>query len=138
MPKAEKERASAQRASNPIFDKSLGQHILKNPLVVSAIVEKAGLKSTDTVLEIGPGTGNVTVKILEKAKKVVAVEMDPRMAAEITKRVRGTSDQQKLGVIVGDFLKVDLPYFDVCISNTPYQISSPLVFKLLMHRPIMR
>jgi 16S rRNA A1518/A1519 N6-dimethyltransferase RsmA/KsgA/DIM1 with predicted DNA glycosylase/AP lyase activity len=42
------------------------------------------------VLEIGPGTGNMTVKLLESAKKVVAVEVDPRMIAELTKRVQGT------------------------------------------------
>ncbi|KAJ3294253.1 dimethyladenosine transferase, partial [Borealophlyctis nickersoniae] len=139
MPKVEKPRmGSAIRAANPIFDKSLGQHILKNPLVASGIVDKAALKPTDVVLEVGPGTGNLTVKILEKAKKTVVVEMDPRLAAELTKRVQGTAEQRKLEIIVGDFLKVDLPYFDVCISNTPYQISSPLVFKLLQHRPLWR
>jgi len=46
--------------------------------------------------------------------------------------------QRKLQIICGDFLKVDLPYFDLCISNTPYQISSPLTFKLLRHRPMFR
>ena len=61
------------------FHKSKGQHILKNPLVVQSIVEKAGIKSTDVVLEIGPGTGNLTMKLLERAKKVVAVEFDHRM-----------------------------------------------------------
>ena len=40
--------------------------------------------------------------------------------------------------MIGDFVKADLPYFDVCISNTPYQISSPLVFRLLSHRPLCR
>ena len=55
-----------------VFNKDFGQHILKNPLVVDAIVEKAGLRSMDTVLEIGPGTGNLTVKMLEKCKKVGA------------------------------------------------------------------
>ncbi len=89
-------------------------------------------------MEIGPGTGNVTVKILEQAKQTYVVEMDPRMAAELSKRVQGTADQRKLHIVVGDFLKVDLPYFDVCISNTPYQISSALVFKLLRHRPLWR
>ncbi|KAJ3322944.1 Dimethyladenosine transferase [Boothiomyces sp. JEL0866] len=126
------------RAAGPLFDKTLGQHILKNPLVVKSIVEKAALKSTDTVLEIGPGTGNVTMKILEEAKMTYVVEMDPRMAAELSKRVQGTQYQKKLNIVVGDFLKVDLPYFDVCISNTPYQISSALVFKLLRHRPLWR
>jgi 18S rRNA (adenine1779-N6/adenine1780-N6)-dimethyltransferase len=40
--------------------------------------------------------------------------------------------------MIGDFVKADLPYFDVCISNTPYQISSPIVFRLLSHRPLCR
>jgi 18S rRNA (adenine1779-N6/adenine1780-N6)-dimethyltransferase len=62
---------AAASATNPLFNKSLGQHILKNPLVVKSIVEKAGLKSTDTVLEVGPGTGNVTMRILEQCKKVI-------------------------------------------------------------------
>ena len=48
-------------------------------MVVQAIVDKAGVKPTDVVLEIGPGTGNLTVKLLERAKRVVAVELDPRM-----------------------------------------------------------
>ncbi len=68
----------------------LGQHILKNPLVVKSIIDKSGIKPSDTVLEIGPGTGNLTVKLLEAAKKVVAVEFDPRMIAELQKRVAGT------------------------------------------------
>ena len=53
------------------------------------------------------------------------------MAAELSKRVQGTPAQKKLDVLLGDAIKLDFPQFDVCISNTPYQISSPLVFKLL-------
>ncbi|KAK7722565.1 Dimethyladenosine transferase [Diaporthe eres] len=113
------------------FNTNVGQHILKNPGIANAIVEKSYLKPTDTVLEIGPGTGNISVRILEKAKKLYAVELDPRMAAEITKRVMGTPSQRKLEVLLGDAIKLDFPQHDVCISNTPYQISSPLVFKLL-------
>ena len=129
----------AQKRSNgPVLNKDLGQHILKNPLVANGIIEKAKICPTDTVLEIGPGTGNLTVKMLSAAKKVVAVEFDPRMAAELTKRVQGTPEQKKLQIICGDFLKAELPYFDLCISNTPYQISAPLVEKLLRHRPQFR
>lgn len=51
-------------------------------MVVQAIIDKAGVKSTDVVLEIGPGTGNLTMKLLEKAKRVVAIELDPRMVRE--------------------------------------------------------
>ena len=71
-----------------VFNTGLGQHILKNPLVVQGLVEKAALRSTDTVLEIGPGTGNMTVRMLEKVKKVIACEVDPRMVAELQKRVQ--------------------------------------------------
>ncbi|KAJ1977387.1 Dimethyladenosine transferase [Dimargaris xerosporica] len=130
--------APGSRHFGPIFNKDLGQHILKNPLVVNGIVDKAGIKPSDTVLEVGPGTGNLTVRILEQAKKVVACEMDPRLAAELTKRVQSTPYQRKLEILHGDVIKKDLPHFDLCISNTPYQISSPLVFKLLLHRPFFR
>jgi 18S rRNA (adenine1779-N6/adenine1780-N6)-dimethyltransferase len=116
----------------------LGQHVLKNPGVAQAIVDKAGLKQSDIVLEVGPGSGNLTVKILEKAKKCIAVELDPRMAAEVTKRVQGTQAAKRLDVVLGDVIKTELPYFDVCISNTPYQISSPLTFKLLALSPSPR
>ena len=79
---------------------------------------------------MGPGTGNLTVKILEKVKRVIAVELDPRMAAEVTKRVQGKPEQKRLEVLLGDVVKTDLPYFDVCISNTPYQVnSSKLAFR---------
>ncbi|KAF2477730.1 rRNA adenine dimethylase [Lindgomyces ingoldianus] len=125
--------AAKSATANSIFkmNTDLGQHILKNPGVASAIVQKANLKQSDHVLEVGPGTGNLTVLILKAAKSVTAVEMDPRMAAELTKRVQGTPEGQRLKVLLGDVIKTELPYFDVCISNTPYQISSPLVFKLL-------
>ena len=68
------------------FHKSKGQHILKNPHIIESIVQKAGIKSTDVVLEIGPGTGNLTAKLLEVAKKVIAYEVDPRMVLELQRR----------------------------------------------------
>jgi len=120
------------------FNHALGQHILKNPIIVQAIVEKSALRNTDTILEIGPGTGNLTVKMLDKVKKVIACELDPRMVAELQKRVQGTHWQQKLQIMVGDVIKTELPFFDVCVANVPYQISSPLIFKLLLHRPFFR
>ncbi|KAI0217160.1 Dimethyladenosine transferase [Massospora cicadina] len=136
-------KPEGSRTFGPIFNKELGQHILKNPLVAQGIVDKvvpfiAQIKPTDTVLEIGPGTGNLTVKILEKAKRVIGLETDPRLAAELKKRVHATPEGRKLEVTIGDAVKLDFPYFDVCISNTPYQISSPLVFKLLEQRPLFR
>jgi len=120
------------------FNKDFGQHILKNPLIVNSMVEKSALRLSDVVLEVGPGTGNMTVKLLENVKKVVAMEVDTRMVAELQKRVLGTPLQNKLQIIVGDAIKSELPFFDVCVANMPYQISSPFVFKLLLHRPFFR
>lgn len=102
------------------------------------MLEKAALRPTDIVLEIGPGTGNMTVRMLERCKKVVACEIDTRLAAELQKRIQGTPLQPKLQMLIGDFLKAELPFFDLCIANVPYQISSPLIFKLLLHRPLFR
>lgn len=144
MGKIAKRRRAEQGAKNAVghrgidFKKTHGQHILRNPMVVNTIVEKAGIKSTDTVLEVGPGTGNLTVKLLESAKKVLSFEVDQRMIVEVYKRVQGSPVERKLEVIHGDVLKHNLPYFDLCVANTPYQISSPLVFRLLSHRPMFR
>ena len=70
--------------------------------------------------------------------QVIACELDPRMVAELQKRVQGTHYQPKLTMMVGDVIKTELPFFDVCVANVPYQISSPLIFKLLLHRPFFR
>ncbi|XP_014226831.1 probable dimethyladenosine transferase [Trichogramma pretiosum] len=122
------------------FKKKYGQHILSNPLIIKSIINKAAIKSTDVVLEVGSGTGNLTVKLLENAKKVIAYEIDGRMVSELEKRVMGTPMQAKLKIISGDVIddESELPVFDLCIANVPYQISSQLVFKLLEHRPMFR
>lgn len=115
---------------NPIFkfNTKIGQHILKNAAIADAIVAKANIQPVETVLEIGPGTGVLTTRILEHAKSVIAVELDPRMAAELSCRVQGTPLQRKLEIVLGDFIKLsneDVKPFDVCISNTPYQVKRP-------------
>lgn len=119
-------------------DTSIGQHFLKNPAVVDSIVAKGNLRPSDTVLEIGPGTGNLTMRLLDSCKKLVAVEFDRRMVREVLKRAEGHKNERALQVIQGDVLKVELPYFDVCVANLPYQISSPFLFKMLTHRPMFR
>lgn len=57
---------------------------------------------------------------------------------ELSRRFHGTLQESKLEIIKGDFLRIDLPYFDLCVANIPYNISSPLTFKLLAHRPVCR
>ena len=65
-----------------IFNKAYGQHILINAHILKEMVEKSAIRPTDVVLEIGPGTGNLTQILLERAKKVIAVEV------ELTKRFK--------------------------------------------------
>jgi 18S rRNA (adenine1779-N6/adenine1780-N6)-dimethyltransferase len=87
------------------FEKSKGQHILRNPALVDSIIAKAGLKPTDTVLEIGPGTGNLTKRLLEAGvKAVVAVELDPRMVLELSRRFQGHPLASRLRVRTGALL----------------------------------
>ncbi|KAK4473028.1 hypothetical protein MN116_004222 [Schistosoma mekongi] len=114
------------------FQTTKGQHILKNPLVITTMIDKSGIKSTDSVLEIGSGTGNLTVKLLEKGRKVYAFEIDPRMVSELQKRVQTSPHRGKLEILVGDAVKAtSWPKFDLCVANLPYKISSPFIQRLI-------
>eukprot|EP01053_Blabericola_migrator_P004105 Blabericola_migrator_1__4104@NODE_224_length_11141_cov_42_071880_g190_i0_p2_GENE_NODE_224_length_11141_cov_42_071880_g190_i0NODE_224_length_11141_cov_42_071880_g190_i0_p2_ORF_typecomplete_len393_score65_90RrnaAD/PF00398_20/7_2e71PCMT/PF01135_19/1e12Methyltransf_31/PF13847_6/3_4e10MTS/PF05175_14/2_7e09Ubie_methyltran/PF01209_18/1_6e08Ubie_methyltran/PF01209_18/2_2e03Methyltransf_25/PF13649_6/1_3e07DOT1/PF08123_13/1_2e07N6_Mtase/PF02384_16/1_2e07PrmA/PF06325_13/6_4e07NodS/PF05401_11/2e05Methyltran len=114
------------------MNKTLGQHLLKNPGIVTKIIQAADVKRGDVVLEIGPGTGNLTVQVCALARKVVAIEIDPRMAAEVKKRCL-SQGHSNLEIKEGDALKTDYGQFHICIANLPYQISSPFLFKLISH-----
>ncbi|KAK6924433.1 Ribosomal RNA adenine methyltransferase KsgA/Erm, partial [Dillenia turbinata] len=103
--------------------KSRGQHILTNPRVLDTIVRKSEIKPTDTVLEVGPGTGNLTLRLLEVAKKVIAVEIDGRMVEILNNRVAERGFEEKL--------MTEFPPFDLVVANIPYGISSPLVAKIV-------
>lgn len=78
--------------------KSRGQHLLTNPRVLDSIVRTSNIKADDTVLEIGPGTGNLTLKLLEAAKNVVAVEIDNRMVESLRKRAAERGFEGRLKV----------------------------------------
>ncbi|KAG2694420.1 hypothetical protein I3760_08G143400 [Carya illinoinensis] len=124
-------RRQENREAHLHLYKSRGQHILTNPRVLDSIVRKSHIKPTDTVLEIGPGTGNLTLRLLEAAKYVVAVEIDKRMVEVLHKRVAERGLQNRLSVICNDALKTEFPQFDLVVANIPYGISSPLVAKLV-------
>ncbi|VVB18344.1 unnamed protein product [Arabis nemorensis] len=111
--------------------KSKGQHLLTNTRILDAIVRSSDIRPTDTVLEIGPGTGNLTMKLLEAAQNVVAVELDKRMVEILRKRVSDHGFEDKLTIIQKDVLKTDFPPFDLVVANIPYNISSPLIAKLV-------
>lgn len=113
--------------------KSEAQHILKNHGLIDTIIEKAHVKHTDTVLEIGAGTGSITLKLLQHAKKVVAYERDKRLAKELLSRASATETRNKLELIQKDVLRGDFPHFDLCISNIPFNISCPVILKLVSY-----
>ncbi len=92
--------------------------------VLKRIVEYGNLNSSDTVLEIGAGYGNLTEELAGRAGRVIAVEADPELAISLDK-------WKNVEVITGDALKIDFPFFNKVISNLPYSISSPVTFKLM-------
>jgi len=105
--------------------KKLGQHFLVDQRVLSRIGDYASLDRDDRVLEIGPGTGNLTRVLSERAGKVYAIEVDPALAASLEGRFKNVS------VLRGDALRVPLPDYNKIVSNLPYQISSKITFRLL-------
>lgn len=78
--------------------KSRGQHLLTNSRVLDTIIKKSDIKPNDTVLEIGPGTGNLTLRLLEACKKVVAVEIDKRMVEILRSRAAESGLENRLTV----------------------------------------
>jgi len=111
----------------------LGQHFLIDASTINRICEFAFLSGEDTVLEIGCGTGNLTQKLLKRAGKVYGIEIDRNLTLLLKKRFRKEIQEKKFFLIEGDALKMDFPEFDKFVSNIPYEISSPLTFKLFKH-----
>lgn len=103
----------------------LGQHFLMDRGATVRIASYAELKPEDNVLEIGPGTGNLTEALASRAGHVYAVEIDPDLAAQLSGRFSNVQ------VIKGDALKVELPHYNKIVSNLPYQISSRITYRLL-------
>jgi 16S rRNA (adenine1518-N6/adenine1519-N6)-dimethyltransferase len=106
--------------------KRLGQNFLLDDSVVQRAVEFADLSSKDVVLEIGPGLGNLTEELLRTGAKVLAVEQDPAFVKFLERRFGG-----RIELVRADAVKAFLPQFNKVVSNLPYQISSPITFKLL-------
>lgn len=106
----------------------MGQNFIVDEQVLEREISYADIGRSDIILEIGPGVGTLTELLVQHAAQVYAVEMDARMVKILSSRL---GDRVK--VIEGDFLKVELPAFDKTISNIPYSISSPLTFRLLSH-----
>lgn len=94
-------------------------------------LEAADLRSSDAVLEVGCGTGELTQQLLPLVRRVYAVDVETRMVQETQLRAQ-SSGFSNLEAYVGDAVRLPLPKrFDVCVSNLPYKISSPMIFRLM-------
>lgn len=121
-------------------NKSLGQNFLINDSVVEKIVESADIKLDDLIIEIGPGLGNLTELLLERAGKVIAIELDDRMLKILNDRF---AEYKNFEIINQDVLKVDLKklikdemesgniHSVKIVANLPYYITTPIITKLL-------
>ena len=121
-------------------NKSLGQNFLIEDSIINETVESAQISKDDLVVEIGPGLGTLTSKLLEKAKKVIAIELDNRMLNILNERF---SLYDNFEIIHEDVLKVNLKNIIETekrengiekvkiVANLPYYITTPIIMKLL-------
>ncbi|MGD0624422.1 MAG: 16S rRNA (adenine(1518)-N(6)/adenine(1519)-N(6))-dimethyltransferase RsmA [Thermodesulfobacteriota bacterium] len=118
--------------------KKLGQHFVVDPNVLRRVVECAALQAEDIVLEIGAGLGGLTIPLAQRVKKVYALEVDPRLASALRDQF---SENEQVEVLLADALKFDFaPLFRKSqrqmkvVANLPYEISSPMIFRLFQER----
>lgn len=122
---------------NLIAKKGYGQNFLINPKTIETIANKCNIKEDTLVIEIGPGLGALTQKLLELSKQVIAIEIDKKMVEVLNENFKNCSN---LKIINEDFMKVDLnelisnykEYKEVIIvSNLPYYITSDILEKII-------
>ncbi len=133
--------------------KSLGQNFVIDGNTVRRIVAAADLRSTDHVLEVGPGLGSLTLGLLDVAAAVTAVEIDPRLAELLPHTVHAHAPRQAaaLQVITEDALlitgdRLALPTTDLAapryptamVANLPYNVAVPVLLRLLAEVPTLR
>jgi 16S rRNA (adenine1518-N6/adenine1519-N6)-dimethyltransferase len=122
--------------------KRLGQNFVTDPGTVRRIVALAGLSGGDTVLEVGPGFGSLTLGLLGAARRVIAVELDPALAAALpgTIAARAPSRAAALEVVTADAARVTgLPGEPAAlVANLPYNAAVPVVLHLLATVPSLR
>lgn len=118
--------------------KSLGQNFLKDESIIEKILTVADIGPEDRVFEIGPGLGALTVKLEERAKKVVAIEIDERLVERLKENFK---DSEGVSILEGNVLDIDLNELLVhedfspggykIVANIPYYITAPIVRTLL-------
>lgn len=121
--------------------KSLGQHFLNSPHVLGQILEAAKIAASETILEIGPGTGILTKGLLETGAKVVAVEKDARAISLLEQKFANEVKSGKLCVKSGDILTLDVAELGLSdgkyalVANIPYYITGAILEKFLEFAP---
>lgn len=117
--------------------KSLGQNFLKNKKVLEKIVNVSDLKKDDLVLEVGPGKGVLTEKLLEAGVKVLVIEKDYRMIPILTQKFAEQISAGELEIFEGDALEIDYKKLDLknkkfkVIANLPYYITGKFLSNIL-------
>jgi len=109
----------------------LGQSFMIDAGLLDRMVAYAEVTGRDAVLEVGAGLGSLTRRLADKAGKVIAVELEPRLVEALNARLAGCTN---VSVIQGDFRKAFIPSFNKVVSNPPYVFSSDLVLGLLSRR----
>lgn len=110
--------------------KSLGQHWLYDAATLESICESAGVQSGDAVLEVGPGLGTLTRKLLDHGAVVTAVEFDHDLAQSLVGRLAQNGSTEGLEVVESDILRFDLgtlPRGYKVVANIPYYLTSNLI-----------
>lgn len=116
------------------FSKSLGQNFLIDDSVLNDIVEGAEVNENDFIIEIGPGVGTLTAKLLIKAKKVTSIELDNDLIPILHEEL---GEYENFNLIHKDALKVDFNSLIgeeksvKLVANLPYYVTTPIVVKLL-------
>src|SRR6266849_3544497 len=106
--------------------KSLGQNFLKSQKALSSIILAGEIKTDDVILEIGPGKGALTEKLLEKSGKVVAIEKDRELIGLLKNKFEKEIEDKKLEIIEADILEFDPSTLKTdykIIANIPYYIT---------------
>ena len=120
--------------------KKLGQNFVTDPNTIRKIVASAKLSEDETVVEIGPGLGSLTLGLLEVAEHVISVEIDAKMAAAIEKTAATRAAGRKFSLVTQDAMKVtELPADPTAlVANLPYNISVPVLLHFIETFPSLR
>lgn len=115
--------------------KKLGQNFVTDPNTIRRIVSAAKLQGNETVVEIGPGLGSLTLGLLEQAERVIAVEIDPKLAGELEQTIAKRAPGCDFTLVKADALRVtELPAPPkALVANLPYNISVPVLLHFLEH-----